>query len=191
MHETQSTIAAWADAAFGEVRTPRSSVARALKEMVELVACVVDGDGDAVSEAADVVICLTRLGRWAGVDVIAAAREELMPSGGPVENVSAAAAALVQLLVIDLASPLFSRRLLHIVGLLNEFATSRGASLGVAIDEKMAINRRRQWRRDGHGHGYHLSAGESIALGSWDAILARTDQARASELDQAHAGGHP
>lgn len=181
MRETQSTIVAWADAAFGEVRAPQSSVARALKEMAELVACVVDGDGDPVSEAADVVLCLTRLGRWTGVDVIASAREPPPTSGEPVATVSATAAALMQLLTIDVASPLFGWYLLYVISLLNGFVGARGGSLGDAIDAKMAINRRRQWRRDGHGHGYHLSPAESLSLGTWEALGARSE---VSELDR-------
>lgn len=31
-----------------------------------------------------------------------------------------------------------------------------GADLQDAIDAKMAINRKREWRKDGTGHGYHV-----------------------------------
>jgi NTP pyrophosphatase (non-canonical NTP hydrolase) len=43
-----------------------------------------------------------------------------------------------------------------VVTILYHLAQVAGHDLHEAIDRKMAINRQRQWRRDGTGHGYHV-----------------------------------
>ena len=43
-----------------------------------------------------------------------------------------------------------------VVIILYRLAEVNGLSLEEAIDRKMAVNRRRQWEKDGTGHGYHV-----------------------------------
>lgn len=43
-----------------------------------------------------------------------------------------------------------------IVIVLYRLCARAGQPLTDAIDAKMAINRARKWRLDGHGHGYHV-----------------------------------
>ena len=47
--------------------------------------------------------------------------------------------------------------LADIVIVLYRVATKCEVGLMAEIDRKMAINRSREWRQDGSGHGYHLS----------------------------------
>lgn len=66
--ETFDSIAQWCEETFGPVR-PARIAARANEEMAELLLKVIDGDPDAITEAADVVICLARFkGLWAAVE---------------------------------------------------------------------------------------------------------------------------
>ncbi|MBP9863409.1 MAG: hypothetical protein KBD62_36020 [Kofleriaceae bacterium] len=45
-----------------------------------------------------------------------------------------------------------------VVIVLYRLATYLGGSLRMEIDRKMEINRAREWRLDGNGHGYHVKA---------------------------------
>lgn len=97
-YETQASISAWADAAFGPAENNLRVAIRANEEMAELLRAlsVHDENPKAVEEIADVFIVLARLGEQFGVDI------------------------------------------------------------RCVVDDKMAINRTRQWKKDGTGHGYHV-----------------------------------
>ncbi|SEO65460.1 DUF550 domain-containing protein [Nitrosovibrio sp. Nv6] len=43
-----------------------------------------------------------------------------------------------------------------VVIVLYRLAARNSESLDAAIDAKMALNRMREWKRDGTGHGYHV-----------------------------------
>jgi hypothetical protein len=40
--------------------------------------------------------------------------------------------------------------------MLGSLAHQMGKDLAAEIDRKMAVNRAREWRLDGSGHGYHV-----------------------------------
>jgi hypothetical protein len=185
--ETQATVAMWADATLGAVMNPVSHVTRAMKEMAELAMCLANDPADphAVEEAADVVIVLTRLAEKFGVDIIAGARDQRLQWVSPLSGEQWAESAAVDLAMLW-DSDLYGSEdrepavdmLLNVVACLDGFLVSRGADLREEITKKMAINRRRQWRLDGHGHGYHLKPHESAAFGSFE------DRAQRAELDE-------
>ncbi len=99
--ETQESISAWAEEAFGKAGSNARIAGRANEEMAELI-CAATSDRPArelIEEAADITIILYRL------------------------------------------------------------AERNGFDLDAAIDAKMALNRMREWKRDGTGHGYHIEPG--------------------------------
>lgn len=171
--ETQSTISQWADATFGEVKSLASIVARANAEMAELISCVTNtpDDSKALEEAVDVVICLMRAGELLNVDLLSNAREmlskmwvQLIPNERWVWEAN-----LDMGFVIRNSDPTsLTSDLVSSIACLMAFTKSRGFSLEYLIDSKMSINRRRQWRRDGNGNGYHLTPAQSAALGTWE-----------------------
>ena len=65
-------------------------------------------------------------------------------------------AELLMCLTKDDRSPHAVEECADIVIVLMRLVDRAGCSLGEAIDAKMAINRQRVWRLDGHGHGYHV-----------------------------------
>jgi hypothetical protein len=69
--ETQASIAAWADATFGEPKSNLCQAERAQKEMVELIGLLSSDDAHpkAGREVADVVIVLQRLASHLGIDL--------------------------------------------------------------------------------------------------------------------------
>lgn len=98
MAETQHSIQAWANMAFGPAPDPARVAARANEEMAELLRAATSEQPPEVliEEAADVVIVLMR------------------------------------------------------------FAEVVGEDLMKEIDRKMTVNRGREWKKDGTGHGYHI-----------------------------------
>lgn len=99
--ENQRSISQWALETFGPAGLNSRSVARANREMAELLEHVTSNDNhpELGVEIADIMICLFRLADRIGVDALA------------------------------------------------------------EVDRKMAINRAREWNRDGTGHGYHVKPG--------------------------------
>lgn len=70
IHETQSSISAWADATFGSLKSIVRAGTRANEEMAELLTALAKDDiGKVGPEIADVVICLYRLAHNLGVNL--------------------------------------------------------------------------------------------------------------------------
>lgn len=159
MTESQSSICAWADATFGPPFSDASIVARALREMAELVtACVYGEPAERIGqEIADVVIVLARLGRSCEVDVIALSTPRYAEESkrGPIWFAGEAGAHLNAMLAHGSASAP-ARRVESAVALLGRLARCIGIDLPAAIDAKMAVNRARRWNVDGRGHGEHV-----------------------------------
>lgn len=82
---------------------------------------------------------------------------------GPVSsNIRVAARAneemaeLLRALTVDDQNPKAAEEVADIVIILYRLATRLGVDLEVEISRKMAVNRSREWRLDGSGHGYHV-----------------------------------
>lgn len=82
---------------------------------------------------------------------------------GPVgANVRVAARAneemaeLLRVLATDDKSPMAAIEIADVVIVLYRLAARLGVDLHDAIDVKMAVNRSREWKLDGTGHGYHV-----------------------------------
>lgn len=82
---------------------------------------------------------------------------------GPVgSNIRVAARAneemaeLIRALTVDDANPKASEEIADIVIILYRLAWRLGVDLHHEIDVKMAINRKREWKLDGSGYGYHV-----------------------------------
>lgn len=71
MTETQQSISAWADEAFGPISSNIRAAVRANEEMAELLKALAQDDESlmASDEIADIVIVLSRLATSLGVDV--------------------------------------------------------------------------------------------------------------------------
>lgn len=65
-------------------------------------------------------------------------------------------AELLRALTADDNSPRAVVEIADVVIILYRLATRLRVDLHTAVDEKMRINRSRQWRLDGSGHGYHV-----------------------------------
>lgn len=65
-------------------------------------------------------------------------------------------AELLRALTVDDTNPKAAEEIADIVIVLYRLAWRLGVDLHQKIDEKMAINRRRNWARDNTGHGYHV-----------------------------------
>ena len=174
MRETQHTIAQWADATFGTVDRDTSHVARAMREMAELAANLADVPvrPRIVELAANVVICLTRLAERFEVDVISEAQRQYETGGEDPVRAHVEATEWFARLYESVAVPTHPAAdargaMQTIVAWLSWMCRGFGADLGRAVDLVMAVNRRRGWRCDGHGHGYPLTPDETVALGSF------------------------
>lgn len=164
MTETQATIAAWANQSFGQSNALRVG-ARAYTEMAELLAVYTAAqlNRDAlIEEAADVAIVLARLElilaeatddepQWDGL--VASGEAQLTP-----EYMVHSAAGGIATIIKELLDQDWDCAGLACEGVLSDLADLvawYGGDLPTAIDAKMAINRKRVWKRSGDGHGYH------------------------------------
>ena len=76
--ESQQSVAAWGEEAFGPVSDARALVDRAMTEMAELREAVGNGETDeSAAEAADVVILLYRLAATQGFDLAHAVDDKM------------------------------------------------------------------------------------------------------------------
>lgn len=174
MIETQQGIVDWATATFGDAPTLGRVLVRALEEACELLRCLSEKDSDprAGEEAADVLIVLMRPAEAMDFDLLAVANEiagerQLYNEGR--KNMKFAVAAANWLLravnwsygglgpdgVMEPNSKGRSHVAMAAANIL-QMLTNMGVDAGELIDAKMQVNRVRQWRRDGTGHGYHI-----------------------------------
>lgn len=65
-------------------------------------------------------------------------------------------AELLGILTVDDASPKAAAEIADVLIVLYRLATRLGVDLHAEVDRKMAVNRAREWKRDGSGHGYHV-----------------------------------
>ena len=76
-------------------------------------------------------------------------------------------AELMRVLTVDDAHPKASEEIADVVIVLSRLATRLGVDLNDEINRKMAINRKREWKLDNTGHGYHVREKEQSDPG-WE-----------------------
>lgn len=175
--ENQASISAWATETFGPVGSNARVAARANEEMAELLRAVTaNADPDKIAaETADVVIVLFRLGELNGFDPYQwSAAFEIDSLKGVFDepgNVTLFYAACASRCLADLlvattrgATCEMLGNLRRIVKYLDTLAICANFDLRAEVDKKMAINRAREWKLDGTGHGYHVRKVEPTAF---------------------------
>jgi NTP pyrophosphatase (non-canonical NTP hydrolase) len=65
-------------------------------------------------------------------------------------------AELLRALTADDRHPKAAEEMADVVIVLARLATRLGVELTIEVERKMAVNRAREWKRDGTGHGYHV-----------------------------------
>lgn len=65
-------------------------------------------------------------------------------------------AELLRALTVDDNHPKAAEEIADVVIILNRLASRMGVSVIEEVDRKMAVNRNREWKLDGSGHGYHV-----------------------------------
>jgi hypothetical protein len=162
MRETQGSICAWGDATFGTTASLARVAARANEEMAEVLRALTADKppADVAVEVADTVIVLCRAADLAGMQFrrVDEAGETDAHAKWLCGHIAChAATALVRAIEFgDHPSEFEARDAIRSAYLhLGDLCRSVGFGLWATIDKKMAINRAREWRRDG-GHGYHV-----------------------------------
>lgn len=162
MAETQATIAQWANDTFGRTN-PLRVATRAITETAELLAVYSADTLDRaalIEEAADIAIVLSRLElmlagdddpQWDG---LVASGEAQLSVGHMIGSIPQGVADIIRRL-IDQDRDGAALACEGVLSDLADLVAWFGGSLPAAIDAKMAVNRKREWRRSGDGHGYH------------------------------------
>lgn len=172
--ETQKSISDWAEETFGAATSNLRVAVRANEEMAELLReLTIDFSPEydarkAVEECADTYIVLCRLGERLGLNLLqspsARAIRHEMPIGSRPFEIAVKANVLIAkamlLLSYKIQHKVTATTASEVAGLLEWIVEKLGGDLHVAVDSKMEVNRRRRWRVDGSGHGYHLKERE-------------------------------
>lgn len=158
-HETQASISEWCEATFGPVSSNFRVAIRANEEMAELLKAVAKDDHEkAAEEAADVAIILCRLATKLGCDLCLDAgsgREEARPTLYATLG-NSHMSHLLSLLEWDPRHTDAKIEVQRVVGNLASLCVRLGMTLADEVNKKMAVNRAREWKLDGTGHGYHV-----------------------------------
>jgi hypothetical protein len=154
MRETQASMCVWANDTFGVTGSDGRTAVRAFEEWVEFLRSVTMGKPDPV-ELADTAIVLTRLAsRWnMNIDFN---KPSTRDRGADFHHVVVFTNDKMAHLVG--ATMLFREPrawLRSVFNSLDALAFNLNKDLRQLIDEKMVINRRRQWKVV-EGHGYHI-----------------------------------
>jgi hypothetical protein len=158
--ETQASISDWATDTFGPASSNARVAARANEELAELlrVLTVAPDSPKVMEKAADTVIVLYRLAARMGQELRLYINPIMNPES-PLRWAAWASDRLARALVFfaeDDDSPDAFTPLQGCVTMLGSLAHQMGKDLAAEIDRKMAVNRAREWRLDGSGHGYHV-----------------------------------
>lgn len=172
MRETQQSISDWANATFGPGGSNARIAARVNEEVAELLRAITAGKptDKIIDECADVAIIMERLAGRHGHDLFAmidgVSPDSAPPLASAVElNTCMAALMWGEALGFGADKPGWSEDryagvlIQAIAYALVSTANAFGGDLRAAIDAKMVINRAREWKLDGTGHGYHVRAG--------------------------------
>lgn len=160
--ETQETISAWAEETFGPAGSDLRVVARANEEMAEVIRALSFGGQTekAIEECADTAIVLMRLADRMKVRVVFPNEDAAWDATTYAIWASAALNRLLDELHKtggrDPVSPWAQDSFSQAVENLGKCVDALNGVIEDAINRKMAINRAREWRLDGSGHGYHV-----------------------------------
>lgn len=179
--ETQSSVTLWAEETFGEADVVRI-LGRANEEMAELIRCLTSNPRhpQAPEEAADTLITLYRPATILGFDLLAEATTHRERIGtktdyeiSPFECACIANCKLSKILLRVSGGSYFSNGGLADRAMRDDFGAvayflsltcyGLGGDLLVSVDDKMAVNRQRQWNVDEKGVGYHVRPGSAAA----------------------------
>jgi hypothetical protein len=162
MRETQQSISTWAAETFGPAGSDLRVAGRANEEMAELVrAATADAPIDQIiEECADVLIVLARLGDRLSqpLDLEIPAVGDFGPDinvAGAVVTVNVDLANLLDDLAMGAPSETTRDLVLDVWDGIKGVIVMAGGNAAEAVTARMAINRRRVWKKTGDGHGYH------------------------------------
>lgn len=168
--ESQQSISRWASETFGEPGSLARVAARANEELAEMLRAYTAGQPVEVvaEEAADTAIVLCRLGERMGVNVEHTIKTATESSLGDPQSIARLLTTMGKVLEGLLLGDASSRAMaeINLRRLGTDLAIATNVVLGFAlwpqINAKMGINRGREWKTDGSGHGYHNRSGEDV-----------------------------
>lgn len=163
MRETQQSISDWANTTFGPSGSDLRVWARTNEELAELLRLLTTDGFDwpkAAEEAADTLIVLCRLGVRVGANLDFRGQSVNLSLVGLGLNAHAWLHSVAKDLEIGNQGGA-AASLVQVVAALCQIIRTLGRDPQAEIDRKMEINRAREWRLDGSGHGYHVKAGQS------------------------------
>lgn len=168
MSETQKSIADWAHDTFGPAHSIPRVLGRAAEEAAELIRKVTIGTftpEEIAEEAADTAIVLARAAELLKMDeqralAFVARAMATEPESAALGEYAFAVLNQIGEAGATLCAPgiVASRSQPAVIGarLSLELVCKRvGIDLATAIELKMQVNRKRTWKLDGSGHGYH------------------------------------
>jgi hypothetical protein len=165
--ESQDTICDWADKNFGPAKSNLTIATRANEEMAELLRALAKDDRhpQAAEEAADVIIVLTRLFEYLGRNMGKLERRPRLPLAQSNVAIGAHAnkrmAELISLLTTNDKHPNAIEKSAAVVNILEHLLDELGCEPWAVVEAKMAVNRKRVWRKQGDGTAYHVREKEA------------------------------
>lgn len=160
MDENQITITEWAESTFGPISDLRRLLARANEEHAELLREITGAarGPEIIKECADIVIVLFRYATMRCHDLrgFSPLPEPMSPYRAAVEAMACLQRLLVYVETGAWACQEETECLNRLVSCLEKVCRAHGTALWPEIRRKMAVNRGREWRLDGTGHGYHV-----------------------------------
>lgn len=174
MTETQGTISEWAAETFGPPSSHARVAGRLIEECAELVReCTAGADRCRIAdECADTAIVLCRLAARLAIPLPLEDRGDLSGqwlarnlSTHPIDLANEALKRCTAILDfaftndrVSSAEPILAEK--HSVNRLADalecLCRQAGTDLQAAVDAKMAVNRKREWKLTGDGHGHHV-----------------------------------
>lgn len=157
MRENQNTISNWAAATFGDAGSNARVAARVNEEFAEFLRAYTAGKPakEIAMELADTKIVLYCLA--SRHDVPLSIQSQFTRGVHQDVAVPDAVRAMSRMMVEALDNSMGVVPALYtFAARLHDIASYLGFVLDELVDEKMAINRQRVWKRDGSGCGYHM-----------------------------------
>ena len=175
MIETQATVSDWAAATFGEPSSHARVAWRLAEEIAELgrETSSRNRPAEVADECADAAIILCRLAHRLGIELSLTERPgesgQWMARNLSLSPSDLAAEAMRRCLILLDVGSLVDRvpsllpasvppmgSAYRLADVLECLCRQAGTTLQDAVDAKMAVNRKREWKLTGDGHGYHL-----------------------------------
>ena len=171
MQETPESITEWANSVFGVPKSTLSVLARANLEVAELMYKVAHHECDTIIpgvavECADVYIVLCRVFTMNQITSIMPWADVILRTSVPTETHLELTNRILRQLgacfsTMEMSNPETAKRSLqyHLPNLVTDLymlCKKQFHELPNMVDQKMQINRARQWKIDGNGHGQHV-----------------------------------